>query len=72
MEMTKLFTKDNTLIVNGDDDYLSKTKGMGEYKVVYYGITNPENDVYAKVLKITDLTELNSPQLLTAANILLK
>ena len=48
MEMTKLFTKDNTLIVNGDDDYLSKTKGMGEYKVVYYGITNPENDVYAK------------------------
>lgn len=27
MEMTKLFTKDNTLIVNGDDDYLSKTKG---------------------------------------------
>lgn len=48
MEMTKQFTKDNTLIVNGDDDYLSKTKGMGEYKVVYYGITNPENDVYAK------------------------
>lgn len=48
MEITKLFTKDNTLIVNGDDEFLSKTKGMGEYKVVYYGIKNPENDVYAK------------------------
>ncbi len=48
MEMTKLFTKDNTLIVNGDDDFLSTTKGMGDYKVVYYGIKNPENDVYAR------------------------
>ncbi len=48
MEITKLFTKDNTLIVNGDNDFLSTTKGMGEYKVVYYGIENPENDVYAK------------------------
>ena len=26
MEMTKLFTKDNTLIVNGDDDYLQKQR----------------------------------------------
>ncbi|MCD8180140.1 MAG: UDP-N-acetylmuramoyl-tripeptide--D-alanyl-D-alanine ligase [Firmicutes bacterium] len=51
MEITKLFTKDNTLIVNGDDEFLSKTKGMGEYKVVYYGIKNPENDVYAKDIK---------------------
>jgi UDP-N-acetylmuramoyl-tripeptide--D-alanyl-D-alanine ligase len=48
MEITKRFTKDNTLIVNGDDKFLSTTKGMGEYKVVYYGIDNPENDVYAK------------------------
>lgn len=48
MEMVKNFTKDNTLIVNGDDEFLSKTKGTGEYKVVYYGIDNPENDVYAK------------------------
>lgn len=48
MEITKNFTKDNTLIVNGDDKFLSKTKGMGEYKVVYYGIENPENDVFAK------------------------
>lgn len=48
MEITKLFTKDNTLIVNGDDDFLSKAKGMGEYKVVYYGIKNPDNDIYAK------------------------
>lgn len=48
MEMTKLFSQKNTLIVNGDDDFLSRTKGMGKYKVIYYGIKNPENDVYAK------------------------
>lgn len=48
MEITNRFTKNNTLIVNGDDKFLSHTKGMGDYKVVYYGINNPENDVYAK------------------------
>lgn len=48
MEITKLFGSGNTLIVNGDDDLLSTTKGRGEYKVVYYGVKNPENDVYAK------------------------
>lgn len=48
MEITKGFTENNTLIVNGDDKFLSKTKGMGEYKVIYYGIDNPENDVFAK------------------------
>ncbi|MCC8169891.1 MAG: UDP-N-acetylmuramoyl-tripeptide--D-alanyl-D-alanine ligase [Oscillospiraceae bacterium] len=48
MEITKNFTRDNTLIVNGDDKFLSTTKDMGDYKVVYYGIDNPENDVYAK------------------------
>ncbi len=51
MEITKLFGKDNTLIVNGDDKFLSKTKGMGEYKVVYFGIENPENDIIAKNIK---------------------
>ena len=48
MEITKLFDEKNVLIVNGDNEFLSRTKGMGKYKVVYYGITNPENDVYAK------------------------
>lgn len=48
MEVTKLFTDKNTLIVNGDDKFLSQTKGTGAYKVIYYGINNPENDVYAK------------------------
>lgn len=48
MEITKLFDEHNLLIVNGDDEFLSQTKGKGKYKVVYYGITNPENDVYAK------------------------
>ncbi len=48
MEITKLFGADNTLIVNGDDKFLSKTKGIGDYKVVYYGMENPENDVKVK------------------------
>lgn len=48
MEVVKNFTDKNTLIVNGDDKFLSTTKGTGSYKVVYYGIHNPENDVYAK------------------------
>ena len=59
MEMTKLFTKDNTLIVNGDDDYLSTTKGNGDYKVIYYGIKNPENDVYAKDICNNGLEGIN-------------
>lgn len=53
MEITKLFTSENTLIVNGDDKFLSKTKGMGDYKVVYYGMDNPENDVRAKNIMTT-------------------
>ncbi len=48
MEIAEKFTEKNTLIVNGDDDYLSTVKKNAPYKVVYYGITNPENDVYAK------------------------
>ena len=48
MEITNRFKKGNTLIVNGDDKFLSKTKGMGEYNVIYYGKDNPDNDVYAK------------------------
>ena len=48
MEICEGLLKDGVLIVNGDDDYLSKTKGMENYRVVYYGIENPQNDVYAK------------------------
>lgn len=48
MEVTKLFDAENTLIVNADDDYLSKTRGMGDYRVVYYGIKNPDSDIMAK------------------------
>lgn len=55
MEITKLFTADNTLIVNGDDKFLSKTKGTGEYKVIYYGMDNPENDVMAKNIQSNGL-----------------
>lgn len=47
-EVVKYLGKDKTLIVNGDDKYLSTLKGNVECNVVYYGITNPENDIYAK------------------------
>lgn len=47
-EVVKYLDKDKTLIVNGDDKYLSTLKGSTDCKVIYYGITNPENDVYAK------------------------
>jgi UDP-N-acetylmuramoyl-tripeptide--D-alanyl-D-alanine ligase len=47
-EVLRYLSSDNTLIVNGDDEYLSRLKGNTECRVVYYGITNPENDVFAK------------------------
>lgn len=48
MEITSQFTSSNTLIVNGDDDYLATIGKNNEYQVIYYGINNPNNDVYAK------------------------
>ena len=45
MEITNRFGKDNTLIVNGDNDFLRTVKG--EYKVVRYGLDS-SNDVHAK------------------------
>lgn len=62
MEVTKLFDTHNVLIVNGDDEFLSTTKGKGSYNVIYYGTTNPENDVYAKdiVNKGVDGTEFTA------------
>ncbi len=45
MEITNRFGRDNTLIVNGDNDFLRTVKG--EYKVVRYGLGS-DNDVYAK------------------------
>ncbi len=48
MEVAKNFGRDNTLILNGDDEYLPKVGRDREYKVIYYGINNPDNDVYAR------------------------
>ena len=45
MEITNRFGRDNTLIVNGDNDFLRTVKG--EYKVVRYGLDSG-SDVYAK------------------------
>lgn len=47
MEVTKLFDEKNVLIVNGDDDYLS-TLENDTYRIVFYGINNDKNSVYAE------------------------
>ena len=48
MEITNYFDENNTLIVNGDDKFLSTlTKENLKYKLVTYGVTNPECDVTA-------------------------
>lgn len=47
-EVLKTFTKDNVLIANGDDKFLSHAGELGDFKTVYYGIENPKNDVFAK------------------------
>lgn len=47
-EVLKYLDEKKLLVVNGDDDYLSTLKDSAGCRVVYYGITNPENDVFAK------------------------
>lgn len=46
MEITDFFGADNTLIVNGDDKYL-RTVENKQYKVIKYGVENPDCDVRA-------------------------
>lgn len=49
MEIVSGFGPENTLIANGDNDFLSTIRNTApEYKLIYYGISNPENDIYAK------------------------
>ncbi len=49
LEITKYFNENNTLIVNGDDKFLRTIRDTNPiYKTIYFGIDNPENDVYAK------------------------
>ncbi len=50
-EVLENFTKDNLLIANGDDEFLSKAGALGEFKTVYYGIENPDNNVFAENIK---------------------
>lgn len=47
-EVLKYLDEKKLLVVNGDDDYLSTLKRNAKCRVVYYGINNPQNDVYAK------------------------
>lgn len=49
MEIVKNFTKDNTLFVNGDNEYLATISGT-DYNVVKFGIDS-RNDIYAKDIK---------------------
>lgn len=46
LEITEHFGKDNTLFINGDDEYLKTVKSK-DYKIVRFGLDDA-NDVYAK------------------------
>lgn len=48
LEVTSYFDENNTLIINGDDEYLSTVKDTGKYKIMRYGMKDPSNDVTAK------------------------
>lgn len=48
LEITTYFDSDNTLIINGDDAYLSTVENTDKYKIMRFGIENPKCDVYAK------------------------
>lgn len=50
MEITADFTDKNTLIINGDDEYLKTVRNNKPYRVVTYGMSS-KNDVYAKDIK---------------------
>lgn len=50
-EFIKYFTKDNVLIANGDDEYLSHAGELGDFKTIYYGINSKKNNVFAKDIK---------------------
>ncbi len=54
MEIANKFTKENTLIVNGDDKLLKTLKNKKtEYKLLTYGFSI-EDDIYCKEYKIND------------------
>lgn len=48
LEITTYFDENNTLIINGDDEYLSTISDDKKYKILRYGIDNPKNDVRAE------------------------
>ncbi len=50
-EVLKNFNENNLLIANGDDKFLCHAGELGKFKTIYYGIENPDNDVFAKNIK---------------------
>lgn len=55
MEITNRFDGHNVLILNGDDKYLNTVSKNKSYKVIKYGIVNPECDVCAKDIQSNGL-----------------
>ena len=47
MEIADYFGENNTLIVNGDDDYLGTLENDKQYKIIKYGIYSDRNDIFA-------------------------
>ena len=51
MEICDYFTKDHTLIVNGDDKFLWTVRGREAFEVVTFGIENKDCDVVAEAVE---------------------
>lgn len=47
-EVLKNFNENNLLIANGDDKFLCHAGELGNFKTIYYGIENQNNDVFAE------------------------
>ena len=54
LEIMEGLSTDGAMILNGDDDLLWALRGSLSHKIIYYGIDNPECDLYAFDIKLTD------------------
>lgn len=52
LEIVDFFDENNTLIVNGDDEYLKTVKNIVKCKTVMFGINNAECDVIARDVEV--------------------
>lgn len=51
MHITDGFGREQLVILNGDDDLLSKYRGTGRFRTVFYGV-GPDNDLRAENIRV--------------------